>query len=151
MDGLAYIKTLRCVRIKHEFDTYLAAVAAASIDRGRQSNDLVRVDVGPATSTKAGVIPGTLSNRDQYDRLDSWCGQSKHTRPERVVVRFSMASSTGAGAADVALRTVASAKKRVVKRAIVGEGRSDERSATSAVKRRTRKRWEGSESELVGK
>ena len=44
--------------------------------------------------------------------------RNEHTRPLCAVVRFSMSSSTGVGAADVALRTAANAKKRVTKRAI---------------------------------
>ena len=42
-------------------ETYLAAVRSACVDRGVQSDNRVTVDIGPAASTKAGVVPGTLA------------------------------------------------------------------------------------------
>ena len=41
-------------------ETYLAAVRSAGVNRGVQSDNGVTVDVGPAASTKAGIVPGTL-------------------------------------------------------------------------------------------
>ena len=39
---------------------YLAAVGSAIVHRGVQSDNRVTVDIGPAASTEAGVIPSTL-------------------------------------------------------------------------------------------
>lgn len=39
---------------------YLATVRTAAVDGGRQCDDSVTVDVVPSTSTKTGVVPGTL-------------------------------------------------------------------------------------------